>query len=356
MREVDVAIVGGGAAAASAALTLAETGVRCVALTPAHEHGDRPGESLAPAGVRVLTELGIAERCSSIFRAQRSTYAAWGANALAQSHAIANVDGTGWVIDRSAFDAVLRTELAKAIETIDTTVRAVERDADRWLLHGEGHSVRARFVIDCSGRRAIVGRTQSVRCRADRMIAAYAFLAQKNDDVETTRATMIEATEAGWWYATLLPGGRMAVALFSDADVLPRGLTRNAEAWRTLIQHTQFVSRWLASAAFVSQSPPRLASAATTWLQRAGGDGWVAAGDAAAAFDPLSSHGLSSALHSGRRAANVARAALAGDREPLSRYVATTEAAVRAFLEQRAALYGREGRFPNATFWARRGR
>jgi hypothetical protein len=211
-------------------------------------------------------------------------------------------------------------------------------------------------VLDCRGRPAVIGRALARRHRYDRLVAASAFLYLRGDDVEPTPATLIEAVPEGWWYASLLPDRRLVVALFGDSDTLPRGLTRDLATWRTCLAATTFVMRWIESADFENGVLPRLASAATTWLDPVAGEGWAAAGDAAAAFDPLSSHGLTTALWSGRRAALAAVSALGGDCTPLTLYATTIRDAVQSFAVQRQAVYASEGRWTSQPFWQRRQR
>jgi flavin-dependent dehydrogenase len=220
----------------------------------------------------------------------------------------------------------------------------------------DGSQVNARFVLDCSGRAAVFGRRRAGQCRADRLVAAYDFLRSHDAAVELTPATLIEAAADGWWYAALLPDQRLSLAYFSDPDLLPRGLAHDAATWHALVASTRYVLRWLDDAGFRIDRPPRLASAATTWLQPAAGEDWATAGDAAAAFDPLSSHGLTTALWSGRRAALAGAAALDGEPARLASYTETLGAAVHTYLAQRQAVYGRERRFADRTFWRRRQR
>ena len=358
MRDdaVDIAIVGGGAAAASAALTLAGTGYRVAAIAPRLEPGDRAGESLAASGVELLAGLGLAEAfAAGPHRPANARFSAWGSALLAQSNPMPHAGGLAYVLDRPAFDRMLRDAVERTGCAIDATVERARRCDDGWTLHlAGGARVRARFAIDCSGRAAVVARGVGVRRRADRMVAAYAFLRQAGSDIDPTPATMIEAVEDGWWYATLLPDLRLCLAFFSDPDRLPRGITRDARAWAQMVAGAPSIARWLESAEYAIVEPPRLASAATTWLEPVAGDGWAAAGDAAAAFDPLSSHGLTTALWSGRRAALAAAAMLDGDDRPLAHYAEDFGAAIEAVLAARSSVYSRERRFGGAPFWTRR--
>ncbi|CAO3424687.1 glycine oxidase maturase GoxB [Azospirillum endophyticum] len=362
MSLFDVAVIGGGIAGAAAALTVAGAGRSVLVIGPEGEAGDRPGEFLSPAANALLVELGLAERIAAgPHRVANATYAAWAAPVLAQRNAITHTEGPGRVLDRRAFEQALTAAVAEVgVPRLAVPLSSAERDGALWRLTLEDgterapRSLAARFLIDASGRAAVVARRFVRRRRADRLVAACGFLAQKIDDVEPTPATLIEAAAEGWWYATLLPDRRMGLAFFSDPDRLPRGLSRDPARWRAMLAETEWAARWLDSAGYRIDAAPRLASAGTMWLERAAGVGWAAAGDAAAAFDPLSSHGLTSALWSGRRAGLGALATLGGDSGPLERYVATLDGAVRQFLSQRRAVYGEVRRFADRPFWSRR--
>ena len=71
-------------------------------------------------------------------------------------------------------------------------------------------------------------------------------------------------------------------------------------------------------------------------------------------FDPLSSQGLFHALYTGRRAADAARRALAGEADALAAYADELEPVWGAYRFHRAAFYGAERRWPDAPFWRRR--
>ena len=344
----DIAIVGGGIAGCAAALTLADSGRSVVLLAPPDDGADRFGEFLSPAANPLLRELGLAEAVAhGPHRAANVTFSAWGSDLLVERNAIVHVEGPGHVLDRPAFDRMLRETVARCgVPIVSCDVDDATQTSDGWRLAGHD----ARFALDCSGRAAVVARHAAVRHRADRLVAAGAFLYQTDDTVEPTPATLIEAVSDGWWYASLLTDRRLSIALFSDSDLMPRG----REPWRERLLATRLISRWLDSAGFDGDASPRLAAASTTWLEPVAGPSWAAAGDAAAAFDPLSSHGLTTALWSGRTAALAAAALLDGNEQPLGAYAATLRAAMQDFIAQRTAVYARERRWASSPFWQRR--
>ncbi|MEZ5592249.1 MAG: hypothetical protein R3F53_16675 [Gammaproteobacteria bacterium] len=123
---------------------------------------------------------------------------------------------------------------------------------------------------------------------------------------------------------------------------------------QTLLQETRYISRWIADVNFSLDSPPRIARADTTWIAPAAGAGWAAIGDAAAAFDPLSSHGMTTALWTAITAADAAAAALSGQTAPLARYADRVAAGVQDFLHSRSSIYSQETRFADQPFWQQR--
>lgn len=346
----DIAIIGAGIAGCAAALALADSGLSVVSIAPPRDDRDRIGEFLSPAGNAILRDLGLAETfAAGPHREANATYASWGSELLAPRNAIVHVEGSGHVLDRSAFERMLRDAVGCA--AVEASVTDAAFDDGRWsLLLSDGSTLTARFVLDCSGRASVLGK----RRRVDRLVAAYGFLRQYDNDVEPTPATLIEAVASGWWYASLLPDRRLSLAFFADPDTMPRRISHDVSVWIGHIEQTRFIRQWLESACYRIETPPVLTSAGTTWMDPPAGPRWTAAGDSAAAFDPLSSHGLTSALWSGRRAALAAAADLGGDPEPLARYAATVQGAVKDFLTQRRGVYAAEHRWLEQPFWRRR--
>jgi len=89
-------------------------------------------------------------------------------------------------------------------------------------------------------------------------------------------------------------------------------------------------------------------------LDRAGGDSWLAIGDAVIGRDPLSSSGIDFALASAERAASVLCALSNGDDESINAYNTEVRTDFAAYLRQQRAYYAVERRWPNSPFWLRR--
>ena len=97
-------------------------------------------------------------------------------------------------------------------------------------------------------------------------------------------------------------------------------------------------------------------SARTQRLDKAVGEAWLAVGDAAMSFDPLSSEGISKGLQMGRAAADAAAAFCQGKSSPLADYARDADAAFAEYLDARCNFYAAERRWPDSPFWKRRRR
>ncbi|MEQ8397796.1 glycine oxidase maturase GoxB [Thalassobaculum sp.] len=352
-----VVVAGAGISGAAACVTLARQGLSVVWLAPEPATPWKPGESLAAAAGPLLESFGAAGILDKpAHRRMETSFSCWGSDALLERSAIASRGGLGTAIDRSAFEADLRDLAAEAgCRIVCAELADFARSESGWVLRtGDGQELDAGFLVDATGRSAFVGRRMTTMHRRDQLVAAVAFLQQVETDVDPTPATVIEAVQDGWWYASLLANGSLAVNYYTDPDLLARGLTRDVEAWKRLIAESRYISRWIATGGFGVAQAPQLASAGSTWLERAAGPGWIAVGDAAAAFDPLSAHGMTTALWTGIEAAKAIRRVRDGETAALDAYSARVAAGVERFLADQIGIYGREVRFRKNTFWSRR--
>jgi flavin-dependent dehydrogenase len=214
--------------------------------------------------------------------------------------------------------------------------------------------VEARVAVDAGGRAAPLARLAGARrVVLDRLVAVSAFL-PRDARSPFDRFTLVEAVEGGWWYSAPLPDGRRVVSFFTDSDLAPR--TREVAAFRRRL------GRAPATAARCGvdvrgpelEAAPCVVSANTSRLTAVAGEGWLAVGDAAAAFDPLSSLGIETALSSAAQAAVAVSRHLDGDAGALPAYPSLVRETWRRYLYERARVYEQETRWPQAPFWKRR--
>ena len=137
----------------------------------------------------------------------------------------------------------------------------------------------------------------------DKLLAFYSLFVSPEDDGD--RRTLIEATESGWWYTSSLPHNRRIVVYHTDDDDPSAKLVRTTDGFLNLLHnHTHHISSIITTHHhdfFPGQKFPRSTSANSSVLDPICDETehWCAVGDAAMAFDPLSSQGMITALNAG---------------------------------------------------------
>jgi hypothetical protein len=134
---------------------------------------------------------------------------------------------------------------------------------------------------------------------------------------------------------------------------LERG-ARRTDGWLALLAETTETLRRVSEGDYQPFEKPRLLAANGARLDLFAGERWLAVGDAATAFDPLSSYGISSALGSGFYAASAIIDFFAGSDSSLSAYGRMMENAYAQYLLMHDEHYALEQRWPDELFWRRR--
>jgi flavin-dependent dehydrogenase len=359
--RVDVAVIGGGPAGAAAAIALRRhTGLSVAVLEASGYRVQRPGETLSPGAVSQLSFLGLGECLAQDGHLPAyGTDAAWGSREMVSRDFLFHPDGHAWHLDRRRFDRRLARTAAGLGAMIAIMVRvSCARAADgTWRLTASRagrvkHVLTARYLIDATGRRAAVARQLGARPRTGDRLMAVLMPFTTDGMTQQPQVTVVESTPHGWWYNAVLPNARQVLVFLTDAPVLRQLDLDRPEAFLRQVAATEHMRSCLNGV--ISFGPLVVTTACSRLLEPVGGPGWVAAGDASASFDPLSSMGIGYALHSGIHAARVAADALTGGGRLLREYQAAVARTYQQYLVTRANYYGLERRWSQAPFWARR--
>jgi flavin-dependent dehydrogenase len=223
----------------------------------------------------------------------------------------------------------------------------------RLVTGGNATAVSAKFVIDATGRRAsLVHRVGGSRIADNQLVGIYGYYVLGREGTATDNFMLIEAAKDGWWYSAPLPESRLAVTFMTDADLSAHDIMRDVSYWHQQLRRAPHTAARILD--YTLASHLRLMSANNSRSEPLCGHGWLAVGDAAIAYDPLSGDGVLRALDTGKRGATAALAAIAGDESPSQEYSRELLAEFDLYLRRQAAFYLRERRWRAAPFWSRR--
>lgn len=349
---MDVAILGGGPAGAAAALTLRRycRHLHTILIDP--EDPDlRVGETLPPSVLPLFDYLGLRPS----FLAQgwipaTGTESAWGARTALRRESVFSRQGPGWHIDRQRFDRWLRdAAVAAGAEWRRTRLVAADRTDTGWNLQLESGDLGCRIAVDATGRAARFARLAGARRHAcDALIGTLWWF--QGIPRAHAEGSLVEATPEGWWYSAHLPGARVVAGFLTDADLLPPWV--KARDLATGLNKAPLTAARLDGARL--EAGPVTRNASTSCSEPTAGPGWVAAGDAALAFDPLASLGIGHAMLSGIEAARAVSVAAAGRTEVFPAFADAARQLFAEFRHRQQAMYLAERRWLDAPFWARR--
>lgn len=321
---IDVLVAGGGPAGAVTAALLAKEGVRVVLLERERHPRHHVGESLQPASMELLDRhfgLGPALAAQGFARKYGAVYV-WGETREPWSvlfddrleRELPGLDEAGllsggylhaWQVERSKFDHMLiEAAAAQGVDVrqeIEVTAPIVEDGRVTGLRTSAG-DLHARFVIDATGQRRLLGRAFGlVEDIADmRATATYTYFegAGGVPGPLGRHVQLVVAVDEGWiWFIPVSAG-------LTSVGVVVRERARLDDA-----RFHAILARAELPLAGARQVPgPLLHTADWSYQTRtAVGPGFLLAGDAACFVDPILSGGVDFAI---RGAANATVAVL----------------------------------------------
>lgn len=342
--RADVVVVGGGPAGCAVARSLALCGRDVVILAGPPTRRPSHGESLPPSCRKPLAALGLVEAVATAgFLPTRGNTAAWAGRALAAQPFGAGA--VGFQVLRERLDAVLlkAARAAGAHVILGAAARRVELPASerdegwgmvQWQGAHRGGRIRARWILDCSGRAGVVARCASSDRDYGPATVALLGLWRRREEwpLEDESHTIVESYHDGWAWSVPVQSGLRYVAAMVD----PRNTALSRWAGFEGMYSAELAKtarlRGLLADATLERRP--WACAATAYRSRKhSGPGFLLVGDAGSFLDPLSSQGVKKALVSAWLAAVVVHTCLSRP--------SMLEAALALFEERERTAYAR---------------
>ena len=334
--DCDVIIIGGGPPGPTAATELARQGRKVQLFEKSRHPRFHIGESLLPMNIPILERLGVLAEVDRIgVRKPAADFPAdneRGFNVFDFSKSLERLPGYAYQVKREEFDEILfrnaqragvstyeNTEVINATTTADSASVTV-RNAD-----GQTREVRARYLVDASGRDTFLGNSLRLKNRHSRHRSAAIFAhftgVERRAEPWTGNISIYRfrlGTGQGWIWLIPLSEGITSIGAVLLPELMKQ---RKGSLEEFLLQILHSVPALQARMANARLHGNLEATGNYSYECREHtGRRWIMAGDSAAFLDPVFSSGVYLAMHSATRAAGLVDRVLQGARErPLQR-------------------------------------
>jgi flavin-dependent dehydrogenase len=352
-------IIGAGPAGCSCAVSLLNAGLSNVTIIDNSKGGKfHIGESIPPDMNILLRQLGIYE--SFIKEGHEPCYGScsyWGSPLRGYNDSMLSPHGHGWHLDRSKYNQFLITESSKKGARIinDATYLGSKKIQAGYQIEYQKKLeakkfIGADFVVDATGSRGVFASDRgSYKIKGNSLVCVGLRFKNKGQR-EVSKLTHLESVEHGWWYAARIPGNYILVTFYTIAAVVKSLELHKLESFFNLLAAAPNTSNLLSQMEPV-ENKVRGFKAASFCLNTMTGPDWLAIGDTATTYDPITSQGITKATTHGARAAEIIGHYFAGSKDALEQYEKEVKDQYKYYLDSRNYFYNLEKRWPQSQFW-----
>ena len=353
----DVAIIGGGPAGSTAAALLAQAGRRVILFEREKFPRFHIGESLLPFSMKAFTRLGLHEKFSRAGFIKKYGGEIIGAcsengTKFYFKDGYRSQTDHAYQVTRGDFDKVLLDHARESGAHVheQTAVDGIDFSHDGIQLgvrsDGSFRSVRARYLVDASGRNSVLGRQFKIKKTYDHLqklsIFAHYEGVWRRDGIDGTLTVLVRAVDR-WFWLIPLTAERTSVGMVLDSETFRKSKVSAEDFLEQALAEQPTIAKRMTNARRVTKV--YLEADFSYRSARLYGDRWLLAGDAAGFIDPIFSSGVFLAVFSGEKCADVLNEVLDRPRKAkrlFARYERSVNRAMDVYLRFVNAWYTKE--------------
>ncbi|WP_234418248.1 NAD(P)/FAD-dependent oxidoreductase [Aquimarina aquimarini] len=352
-----IVIVGGGPSGLATSLTLCFRGIKHCIVEARSTPLCKYGEAIPPNAKPLFKQLGIDHLLTS---KQHIPYfgnkSCWGNDRLEQKNFISELHGHGYLLNRLFFETQMQdlVKNSEATTFFGYRLKSVRNQTNNLKIKIQKNDkilqIEGEYIIDATGRKASVcSRLGVLKNKLDEQFALV-YRMKLSKAIE--KQIFIEATSNGWWYVAPTLDNEVVMMFFTIKELLPVKV-KTAIFLEQELDTTIHLSKIIKGISF-NEKEISIIPANTSCLEKPYGKKWIAVGDAAYSYDPISSYGITSALASGYYAGHALADLFLGKEYSLDVYHYIVGKAFSEYEKKLITHYAIEKRWKNSLYWRKR--
>lgn len=309
----DVLIVGGGPAGSTVGTLLAKYGRNVTILEKENFPRFKIGESLLPGSLRTFERMGVKEKIDQtdvIVKYGGKIASACGtrSNRFLFCDAFRCKYPTAYQVGRSRLDQLLLDHAAENACRVSqgTNVTDVTFDEEGVTVRAVDRVIRARYLIDCSGRNSLVGSHFKLRQNYPhlRKFSLFAHFegVDREPGIDGTLTQMIRGRDR-WIWIIPITSKKTSIGVVLDAQMFKRMKLSPEDAFNQILGENPKVIEQISQARRVTEV--HATGDFSFRNKHFTGKRWILAGDAAGFIDPVWSSGVFMTILSAEKAADM---------------------------------------------------
>lgn len=315
-------------------------------------------ETLPPSAMPLLHKIGLLELFTK--HSIRKTYgyhSLWGSDRLTtHNFYFHNPYKYGLKIDKCAIIKNLEQTTKTTILAYDNQLhlnRITDGFEIKYQTNTGNKKISTRLIVDATGRsRAVLKKLNIDSVRYDDTLAFTCHLPKKKHP-KLKHDVFVESFNDGWGLVSGNGECQNVVSIFTNSKSSIYSKVSAYKHWKEILSNTQYLNHFLSDELTYNVVGKLSNSSKPTQVA---GPNWLAIGDAALAFDPLSSHGVSNAIFTALSAAESSQRYFeTNNKEEKENTIRTYDESIdtifQSYLSSKDSLYTNERRWPNSSYW-----
>lgn len=350
MIQTDVIILGSGISGLVLSTLLKREKVKHIVLDRIQKQKTMAlAETLPPSALVLLEELNLL----AVFEATaiRKTYgyhSLWGNTQLQTTDFFySNPFKFGLKLNKQATLDVLKKEVGDSVLSYNQMHEIKRADAEICVTIRQNkaqQTIKGKWIVDATGRNRALLHSLNIPIKDHDDIMAFSCHLPKTDHPTLIHDVYTESFAQGWGIVSALSEQKQVMTLFTRKS---NGIHQNLsqyDYWNEILADTLYLKDFLAEKPPIQIIGKKANSSAP---QAFSSNNWIAIGDAAFTFDPLSSHGITNAIYTAKKALQL----ITDPAYNSDQHQADFHEIFSAYLTSKNGMYQQEQRWPEEAFW-----